>query len=49
MIVAFTVVSDMRPDGKPFAVYPPGQSQRAPFISDDEISVGPHPVRLILR
>jgi Tol biopolymer transport system component/predicted Ser/Thr protein kinase len=33
--------SDMRPDGKPVAVYPLGQSQRSPFISFDEISVGP--------
>jgi Tol biopolymer transport system component len=32
---------DMRPDGKPFAVYPPAQSQ-PPFISGDEISVGPN-------
>ena len=31
-----------RPDGKPIAVYPLGQSKRAPVISDDDISVGPH-------
>jgi len=33
--------SDMRPDGKPVAVYPLGQSQRGPSVSDDEIGVGP--------
>ena len=33
--------SDMRPDGKPVAVYPLGQSKLGPAISDDEIGVGP--------
>ena len=32
---------EMRPDGKPVAVYPVGQGKRGPVISDDEIGVGP--------
>jgi hypothetical protein len=32
---------DMRPDGKPVAVYPLGQRKLGPVISDDEIGVGP--------
>ena len=32
---------DMRPDGAPFAVYPLGQGNRGPIVSDDEIGVGP--------
>jgi hypothetical protein len=33
---------DMRPDGKPAAVYPSGPSQRSPVIATDDIGVGPH-------
>jgi hypothetical protein len=32
---------DMRPDGKPAAVYPSGPSQRSPVISTEDIGVGP--------
>ena len=33
--------SDMRPNGKPFTVYP-GQVEGSPAVSSDEISVGPN-------
>ena len=40
-IMAQRVGSDMRPDGKPFAVYPSGQVTGLPAVSGDEISAGP--------
>jgi Tol biopolymer transport system component len=40
-IWAQRLTSDMRPDGKPFAVYPSGQSKSSLVISDEEIGVGP--------
>jgi Tol biopolymer transport system component len=40
-ILAQKLTSDKRPDGKPFAVYPLGQSKRSLVISDEEIGVGP--------
>jgi Tol biopolymer transport system component len=33
--------SDMRPDGDPVALYPPGQSQPSAALASDDISVGP--------
>jgi len=33
--------ADMRPDGKPVAVYPSEKSQRSPAFAGDEIGVGP--------
>jgi hypothetical protein len=34
--------SDMRPDGKPVAVYSPTHGRRVMTETDNEISVGPH-------
>jgi Tol biopolymer transport system component len=40
-LMAQSLGSDMRPDGKPVVVYPQGQSKSSPDISNGEISVGP--------
>jgi len=40
-IWAQKVGSDMRPDGNPVALYPPGQSQPSAALAFDDISVGP--------
>jgi hypothetical protein len=46
-LMAQRLGSDMRPDGKPVAVYPMGQSKSSPDISNGEISVGPR--RIVFR